>query len=87
MIFQCTLSTDRFGMLPLDEPAVLVSEFLDRFQSLCHLDLQLPSLRPEDLKTMVSFSWLAYSGLQLSLPIVHEGFLYMTEDLDCYEEN
>ncbi|KAM6152626.1 zinc finger C3HC-type protein 1 [Erethizon dorsatum] len=43
---------DRFGMLPLDEPAVLVSEFLDRFQSLCHLDLQLPSLRPEDLKTM-----------------------------------
>ncbi|KAF6276355.1 zinc finger C3HC-type containing 1 [Rhinolophus ferrumequinum] len=45
-------SPDRFGMLPLDEPAVLVSEFLDRFQSLCHLDLQLPSLRPDDLKTM-----------------------------------
>uniref|UniRef100_A0AAA9SN77 Zinc finger C3HC-type containing 1 n=2 Tax=Bos TaxID=9903 RepID=A0AAA9SN77_BOVIN len=45
-------SPDRFGMLPLDEPTVLVSEFLDRFQSLCHLDLQLPSLRPEDLKTM-----------------------------------
>ncbi|XP_012669180.1 nuclear-interacting partner of ALK [Otolemur garnettii] len=39
-------------MLPLDEPAILVSEFLDRFQSLCHLDLQLPSLRPEDLKNM-----------------------------------
>ncbi|XP_021496997.1 zinc finger C3HC-type protein 1 isoform X2 [Meriones unguiculatus] len=45
-------SPDRFGMLPLGEPAVLVSEFLDRFQSLCHLDLQLPSLRPEDLKAM-----------------------------------
>lgn len=45
-------SPDRFGMLPLDEPTVLVSEFLDRFQSLCHLDLQLPSLRPEDIKTM-----------------------------------
>ncbi|XP_002913480.1 nuclear-interacting partner of ALK isoform X1 [Ailuropoda melanoleuca] len=45
-------SPDRFGMLPLDEPAVLLSEFIDRFQSLCHLDLQLPSLRPEDLKTM-----------------------------------
>lgn len=45
-------SPDRFGMLPLSEPAVLVSEFLDRFQSLCHLDLQLPSLRPEDLTTM-----------------------------------
>ncbi|XP_006861192.1 PREDICTED: nuclear-interacting partner of ALK [Chrysochloris asiatica] len=45
-------SPDRFGMLPLDEPAVLLSEVLDRFQSLCHLELQLPSLRPEDLKTM-----------------------------------
>ncbi|XP_039716781.1 zinc finger C3HC-type protein 1 isoform X2 [Pteropus medius] len=45
-------SPDRFGMLPLDEPAVLISEFLDRFQSLCHLDLQLPSLKPEDLKIM-----------------------------------
>ncbi|XP_062056218.1 zinc finger C3HC-type protein 1 isoform X1 [Lepus europaeus] len=45
-------SPDRFGMLPLEEPAVLMSEFMDRFQSLCHLDLQLPSLRPEDLKTM-----------------------------------
>uniref|UniRef100_A0A5F9C6C4 Zinc finger C3HC-type containing 1 n=1 Tax=Oryctolagus cuniculus TaxID=9986 RepID=A0A5F9C6C4_RABIT len=45
-------SPDRFGTLPLEEPAVLMSEFTDRFQSLCHLDLQLPSLRPEDLKTM-----------------------------------
>ncbi|XP_035866800.1 nuclear-interacting partner of ALK isoform X1 [Phyllostomus discolor] len=44
--------TDRFRMLPLNEPAVVLSEFLDRFQSLCHLDLQLPCLRPEDLKTM-----------------------------------
>lgn len=55
IIFQFIFSTDRFGMLPLDEPAVLISEFLDRFQSLCHLDLQLPSLKPEDLKIMVSF--------------------------------
>ena len=54
VISQFTFCADRFGMLPLDEPGVLVSEFLDRFQSLCHLDLQLPSLRPEDLKTMVS---------------------------------
>ncbi|KAF6087182.1 zinc finger C3HC-type containing 1 [Phyllostomus discolor] len=45
-------SPDRFRMLPLNEPAVVLSEFLDRFQSLCHLDLQLPCLRPEDLKTM-----------------------------------
>ncbi|XP_075414775.1 zinc finger C3HC-type protein 1 [Tenrec ecaudatus] len=45
-------SPDRFGMLPLDEPDVLLCEVVDRFQGLCHLDLQLPSLRPEDLKTM-----------------------------------
>ncbi|XP_006887256.1 PREDICTED: nuclear-interacting partner of ALK [Elephantulus edwardii] len=45
-------SPDRFGMLPLDEPTVVLSEVLGRFQSLCHLDLQLPSLRPEDLKSM-----------------------------------
>ncbi|XP_069852859.1 zinc finger C3HC-type protein 1 [Dipodomys merriami] len=45
-------SPDRFGTLPLDEPSILVNEFLDRFQSLCHLDIQLPSLRSEDLKNM-----------------------------------
>jgi hypothetical protein len=40
-------SPDRFGMLPLTEPSVLVSEFLDHFQS-----LPASFLRPEDLKTM-----------------------------------
>ncbi|NWV84061.1 NIPA protein, partial [Dasyornis broadbenti] len=43
---------DRFARLLLDEPRVLLQEFLDRFQSLCQLELQLPSLRPEDLKNM-----------------------------------
>lgn len=38
----------------MDEPRVLLQDFLDRFQSLCQLELQLPSLRPEDLKNMVS---------------------------------
>uniref|UniRef100_A0A8C3VDY5 Zinc finger C3HC-type containing 1 n=1 Tax=Catharus ustulatus TaxID=91951 RepID=A0A8C3VDY5_CATUS len=42
---------DRFARL-LDEPRVLLQDFLDRFQSLCQLELQLPSLRPEDLKNM-----------------------------------
>ncbi|NXP64125.1 NIPA protein, partial [Chloropsis cyanopogon] len=43
---------DRFARLLVDEPRVLLQDFLDRFQSLCQLELQLPSLRPEDLKTM-----------------------------------
>ncbi|NXU34141.1 NIPA protein, partial [Drymodes brunneopygia] len=43
---------DHFARLLVDEPRVLLQDFLDRFQSLCQLELQLPSLRPEDLKTM-----------------------------------
>ncbi|NWI64693.1 NIPA protein, partial [Todus mexicanus] len=45
---------DRFAMLLVDEPRALLQDFLDRFQSLCRLELQLPSLRPEDMKNMVS---------------------------------
>jgi len=41
-------------MLLVDEPRALLQDFLDRFQSLCQLELQLPSLRPEDMKNMVS---------------------------------
>ncbi|OWK50965.1 NIPA-like protein [Lonchura striata] len=43
---------DRFAKLLVDEPRVLLQDFLDRFQSLCQLELQLPSLKPEDLKNM-----------------------------------
>ncbi|NWR79431.1 NIPA protein, partial [Centropus unirufus] len=43
---------DRFAMLLVDEPRSLLQDFLDRFQSLCQLELQLPSLRPEDMKNM-----------------------------------
>ncbi|NXO45672.1 NIPA protein, partial [Locustella ochotensis] len=43
---------DRFARLLVDEPRVLLQDFLERFQSLCQLELQLPSLRPEDLKNM-----------------------------------
>ncbi|NXB74841.1 NIPA protein, partial [Donacobius atricapilla] len=43
---------ERFARLLVDEPRVLLQDFLDRFQSLCRLELQLPSLRPEDLKNM-----------------------------------
>ncbi|NWI87978.1 NIPA protein, partial [Pitta sordida] len=42
----------RFALLPVDEPRVLLQEFLGRFQRLCQLELQLPSLRPEDLRNM-----------------------------------
>lgn len=45
---------DRFAVLLVDEPLALFNDFLERFQSLCQLELQLPSLKPEDLKSMVS---------------------------------
>ncbi|GAB1290641.1 Nuclear-interacting partner of ALK [Apodemus speciosus] len=69
-------SPDRFGMLPLGEPAVLVSEFLDRFQSLCHLDLQLPSLRPEDLKSMC----LTEDKISALLHLLEDELNYQTDD-------
>uniref|UniRef100_F6T411 Zinc finger C3HC-type containing 1 n=1 Tax=Callithrix jacchus TaxID=9483 RepID=F6T411_CALJA len=69
-------SPDRFGMLPLDEPAVLVSEFLDRFQSLCHLDLQLPSLRPEDLKSMC----LTEDKISLLLHLLEDELDHQTDE-------
>uniref|UniRef100_A0A8C9Q208 Zinc finger C3HC-type containing 1 n=1 Tax=Spermophilus dauricus TaxID=99837 RepID=A0A8C9Q208_SPEDA len=69
-------SPDRFGMLPLDEPAVLISEFLDRFQNLCHLDLQLPSLRPEDLKTMC----LTEDKISLLLHLLEDELDHRTEE-------
>ncbi|XP_032064148.1 nuclear-interacting partner of ALK isoform X1 [Aythya fuligula] len=42
----------RFALLLVDEPRALLQDFLERFQSLCQLELQLPSLRAEDMKTM-----------------------------------
>ncbi|MBN3298347.1 NIPA protein, partial [Amia calva] len=45
-------SPDRFWTLPISEPAVLFSNFLDRFKSACRLDLQLPSMKPDDLKNL-----------------------------------
>uniref|UniRef100_A0A8C6RKT2 Zinc finger, C3HC type 1 n=1 Tax=Nannospalax galili TaxID=1026970 RepID=A0A8C6RKT2_NANGA len=69
-------SPDRFGMLPLSEPAVLVSEFLDRFQSLCLLDLQLPSLRPEDLKNMC----LTEDKISALLHLLEDELDYQSDD-------
>ncbi|XP_053114471.1 zinc finger C3HC-type protein 1 [Hemicordylus capensis] len=43
---------DRFALLLVDEPLALFHDFLERFHGLCRLELQLPSLRPEDLKSM-----------------------------------
>ncbi|XP_040401482.1 nuclear-interacting partner of ALK isoform X2 [Cygnus olor] len=42
---------DRFALLLVDEPRALLQDFLERFQSLCQLELQLPSLRAEDMKS------------------------------------
>ncbi|KAG7456113.1 hypothetical protein MATL_G00248280 [Megalops atlanticus] len=43
---------DRFWMVPVNEPGVLLSAFLERFKSSCQLELQLPAMKPEHLKNM-----------------------------------
>ncbi|XP_071408996.1 zinc finger C3HC-type protein 1 isoform X2 [Pithys albifrons albifrons] len=60
---------DRFALLLVDEPQVLLQEFRERFRSLCPLELQLPSLRPEDLKAMA----LSEERLELLLELLRDG--------------
>ncbi|KAJ1162725.1 hypothetical protein NDU88_003192 [Pleurodeles waltl] len=43
---------ERFWVILVNEPQVILANFIERFQSLCQLELQLPSLKPEDLKNM-----------------------------------
>ncbi|NXK09754.1 NIPA protein, partial [Herpetotheres cachinnans] len=66
---------DRFAMLLVDEPRALLQDFLDRFQSLCQLDLQLPSLRPEDMKNMS----LTEEKISLLLQLIGEELEHKTE--------
>uniref|UniRef100_A0A8C8SL41 Zinc finger C3HC-type containing 1 n=1 Tax=Pelusios castaneus TaxID=367368 RepID=A0A8C8SL41_9SAUR len=66
---------DRFAVLLVDEPIALVHDFLDRFQSLCQLELQLPSLKPEDLKNMS----LTEDKISLLLHLIEE-------ELECKTE-
>ncbi|NWS61702.1 NIPA protein, partial [Chunga burmeisteri] len=66
---------DRFAMLLVDEPRALLQDFLDRFQSLCQLELQLPSLRPEDVKNMS----LTEEKISLLLQLIGEELEHKTE--------
>ncbi|XP_074757747.1 zinc finger C3HC-type protein 1 isoform X4 [Athene noctua] len=66
---------DRFSMLLVDEPRALLQDFLDRFQSLCQLELQLPSLRPEDVKNMS----LTEEKISLLLQLIGEELEHKTE--------
>ncbi|KAM8972147.1 zinc finger C3HC-type protein 1 [Pelodytes ibericus] len=43
---------DHFWDLLVTEPSSVLNDFVERFQNLCNLELQLPSLKPEDLKSM-----------------------------------
>ncbi|XP_055045691.2 zinc finger C3HC-type protein 1 [Misgurnus anguillicaudatus] len=43
---------DRFWMVPINEPTVLLSAFIERFKSACPLEQQLPAMKPEQLKAM-----------------------------------
>ncbi|XP_062490616.1 zinc finger C3HC-type protein 1 isoform X2 [Pezoporus occidentalis] len=66
---------DRFAMLLVDEPRALLQDFLERFQSLCQLELQLPSLRPEDVKNMS----LTEERISLLLQLIGEELEHKTE--------
>ncbi|NXW60172.1 NIPA protein, partial [Eurystomus gularis] len=67
---------DRFAMLLVDEPRALLQDFLDRFQSLCQLELQLPSLRSEDMKNMC----LMEEKVSLLLQLIGEELEHKTEE-------
>lgn len=43
---------DRFWMVPINEPTVLLAAFLERYKSACLLEQQLPAMKPEQLKAM-----------------------------------
>ncbi|XP_054255564.1 zinc finger C3HC-type protein 1 [Indicator indicator] len=67
---------DRFAMVLVDEPRALLQDFLDRFQSLCQLELQLPSLRPEDMKNMA----LTEERITLLLQLIGEELKHKREE-------
>ncbi|NXK47734.1 NIPA protein, partial [Chauna torquata] len=66
---------DRFALLLVDEPRALLQDFLDRFQSLCQLELQLPSLRAEDMKNMS----LTEEKISLLLQLIREELEHRAE--------
>ncbi|XP_056429124.1 zinc finger C3HC-type protein 1 isoform X2 [Hyla sarda] len=43
---------EHFWTLLVSEPSSVITDFIECFQNLCHLELQLPSLKHEDLKSM-----------------------------------
>ncbi|XP_074480951.1 zinc finger C3HC-type protein 1 [Sebastes fasciatus] len=43
---------ERFWLVPACEPSALLAAFLERFQSTCLLEQQLPAMKPEQLKSM-----------------------------------
>ncbi|XP_075713646.1 zinc finger C3HC-type protein 1 [Rhinoderma darwinii] len=43
---------EHYWTLLVSEPSSVISDFIERFQNLCHLELQLPSLKHEALKSM-----------------------------------
>ncbi|XP_042326244.1 nuclear-interacting partner of ALK isoform X2 [Sceloporus undulatus] len=67
---------DRFFVLLVDEPLALLDDFQERFQGLCQLELQLPSLKTEDLKSM----FLTEEKISHLLQLIEEEANYKTED-------
>ncbi|XP_073508607.1 zinc finger C3HC-type protein 1 [Phyllobates terribilis] len=44
--------SEHFKTLLVSEHSSLISDFIERLQNLCHLELQLPSLKHDDLKSL-----------------------------------
>ncbi|TRY98791.1 hypothetical protein DNTS_021656 [Danionella cerebrum] len=55
----------RFWMVPVNDPPVLLSAFLERFKSTCLLEQQLPAMKPETLKAMTLTEGIISVLLQL----------------------
>lgn len=73
---------DRFWMVPINEPTVLLGAFLDRFKSACLLEQQLPAMKPEQLKAMVWY--FIFNRISINNPTVHHGFSFpqtLAEDI------
>ena len=67
VIVNIGLISERFWLVPACEPSTLLTAFLERFQSACLLAQQLPAMKPEQLKSMVSQDKSDYCRKYLTL--------------------
>ena len=67
LIHHGVVFADRFWMIPVSESAVLLSAFLERFESALVLEQQLPAMKPQQLQVMVR-ACLTCTSTELTVP-------------------